>query len=88
MSSINLITRLRSGWTLLKYVRVGLGLWVFLGSLVSGQASGILLGAIFTAVSLLTDGICCAGVCVTPDRQKPSSSTLKNEAYEYEELGR
>lgn len=90
---MNLIHRVRSGWTLLKFVRVGLGAWILTASLASGQVSGILLGSIFTLVSLFTDGVCCAGACGTGygaacdagTNQKPVS---KKEEYEYEELGR
>jgi hypothetical protein len=90
---MNLIHRVRSGWTLLKFVRVGLGVWILAASLASGQVSGILLGAIFTVVSLLTDGVCCAGACSTGygtacNGTPADKKNANKEDYEYEELGR
>lgn len=85
LNKMNLIHRLRSGWTALKFVRVGLGSLILYSSIESGQVAGIVLGTLFTAISLLTDGICCAGgVCYTPDKKNNSSPS---SIIEYEELG-
>ena len=82
---MNLIERLKSGWTALKFIRVTLGILILSSSVSSGEVSGIILGTIFTLFSLFTDGVCCAGgSCYTPVK-KNNSATPEN--IEYEELG-
>jgi hypothetical protein len=75
--------RLKSGWTALKFVRVGLGSLILFSSIESGQVSGIFLGGFFTIFSLLTDGVCCAGNCYTPVQK---ADEIIPENIEYEEL--
>lgn len=82
---MNLKYRLKSGWTALKFVRVGLGGLILYSAIGSGQLSGIILGGLFTVFALFTDGVCCAGgACYTPVN-KNDTSTLSNT--DYEELG-
>ena len=82
---MNLINRIKSGWTALKFIRVGLGSLILYSSVESGHIAGIILGGLFTLFALLTDGVCCAGGgCYTPVKKNISST---NENIEYEELG-
>ena len=82
---MNLIYRLKSGWTALKFVRVGLGSLILYSSIESGQVAGIIIGGLFTIISLFTDGVCCAaGSCTTAVKKNNSSSP---STIEYEELG-
>jgi hypothetical protein len=82
---MNLINRIKSGWTALKFIRVGLGSLILYSSVESGHIGGIILGGLFTLFALLTDGVCCAGgSCYTPGKKNISST---NENIEYEELG-
>lgn len=82
---MGLVYRLKNGWTTLKFVRVGLGCLVLYSSIESGQISGIVVGGLFTLLSLFTDGVCClGGSCYTPPA-KNNSSTPQN--IDYEELG-
>lgn len=83
---MNLIKRLKGGWTLLKFIRVGLGSLILYSSIQSGHVAGMIVGGLFTIISLLTDGICCsgAGSCYSPGSKKISST---HEMKEYEELG-
>lgn len=84
-NKMNLKQRLLSGWTALKFVRVGLGSLILYSAIESGQVAGIVLGTLFTAISLLTDGVCCAGgACYTPHKKNNSSTS---STIEYEELG-
>ncbi|MBL7744170.1 MAG: hypothetical protein JNN00_11895 [Chitinophagaceae bacterium] len=79
------VKRLKSGWTLLKFIRVGLGGLILHSSIQSGHITGIVLGGLFTLFALLTEGVCCAGnACYIP--QKGKSSSPKHENIEYEEL--
>ena len=82
--SMNLTDKLKSGWTMLKFIRVGLGSLILYSSIESGQVFGIVVGSLFTIVSLLSDGVCSAGgSCYTvPGKNNPSSI----ETIEYEEL--
>lgn len=82
---MNLVYRLKSGWTALKFVRVGLGGLILYSSIESGQLSGIILGGLFTVISLFTDGVCCAGGGCYATVKENDSSTI--ETIEYEELG-
>lgn len=83
---MNLIKRLKSGWTLLKFIRVGLGGLILYSSIQSGHVAGIILGGLFTLISLFTDGLCCAGAgsCYSPVNKNISSTP---EIIDYEELG-
>jgi hypothetical protein len=82
---MNFIHRLRSGWTALKFFRVGLGSLILYSAIESGQVAGIVLGSLFTAFALFTDGVSCAGgAYYTPDKKNNSSTS---STIEYEELG-
>jgi len=76
--------KLRNGWTLLKFIRVGLGSLILYSSVQSGDAAGMVLGGLFTLFSLFSDGVCgCAGSCYTPGNRNKST----NETTGYEKLG-
>lgn len=83
---MSVIKRLKSGWTLLKFIRVGLGSLILYSSIQSGHIAGMILGGLFTIISLQTDGMCCAGAgsCYNPGNENISST---HEMIEYEELG-
>ena len=82
---MNLIKKLKSGWTLLKFIRVGLGSLILYSSIQNGHVAGIIAGGLFTIISLFTDGVCCAGsACYTPNKKNNSSTP---STIEYEELG-
>lgn len=82
---MNLITRLKSGWTALKFIRVGLGSLILYSSAESGQIAGMVLGGLFTLAALFTDGVCCVGgSCYAPPKKNVSPI---QENVEYEELG-
>lgn len=81
-----LVERLRSGWTLLKFIRVTLGVLILSSSIQSGHTIGMIAGGLFTLISLLTDGVCFgAAGCGTPAPRKIDTQNLEN--IEYEELG-
>ncbi len=83
---MTLFDRIKSGWTTLKFVRVGLGGLILYSSISEGQVPGIFLGTFFLVFALVTDGVCCAGnACYTPPVRKAGQSTIEN--IEYEELG-
>jgi len=82
---MNLLYKLKTGWTALKFIRVGLGGLILYSAVDSGHVPGIVLGAFFILLSLFTDGVCCAGgYCATPVNKKRSSIA---ENTDYEELG-
>ena len=83
---MNLFERVKSGWTTLKFIRVGLGSLILYSSISEGQVPGIFLGLFFLVFSLVTDGVCCAGnACYTPPARKISQTDIENTTYE--ELG-
>jgi len=77
--------RLKSGWTLLKFIRVGLGVLILYSSIKTGHIAGRILGGMFTVFSLVTEGVCCAGGSCYTSSKKQDRSTIENTAYE--ELG-
>ena len=82
---MQLIARLRSGWTSLKLIRVILGVLILYSSISEGHIGGMLLGVLFTGIALFTDGVCCAaGNCYTPVNK---TTQTKSDEIEYEELG-
>ena len=83
---MQLITRISSGWTALKFIRVILGVLILYSSIREGHTGGIVLGILFTLIALFTDGVCCAaGNCYAPVNRKNNQSI--NDEIEYEELG-
>ena len=82
---MNLISRIKTGWTALKFIRVGLGSLILYSSILNGHITGMVMGGIFTLISLFTDGVCCAGGSCYAPRQKNISPA--QESIEYEELG-
>lgn len=54
-------------------------------SIESGQVIGMIVGSLFIGISLLTDGVCCAGDVCSTSAAKNDSST--KEMIDYEELG-
>lgn len=78
---------LRSGWTLLKFVRVGLGLLILYGGIEAGSAGNIFLGSVFTLLALVAPGTCCAsGACYTEPARKEGLNRSDKDLIEYEEL--
>ena len=83
--TMTLIQKLKSGWTALKFLRVGLGGLILYSSIAEGNTAGMILGGLFTVISLFTDGVCCfTRSCYSPPKKNNSS---KPENIEYEELG-
>lgn len=81
---MQLLQRLKSGWTTLKYMRVGLGVLILYSSITTGHIPGIILGTLFTGVSLFTDGICCFTSSCSATTYSKKTTDLTN--IEYEEL--
>ena len=82
---MQLLSRIRSGWTALKFIRLILGLLILVSSVAEGHTGGIVLGSLFTLIALFTDGVCCAGgTCYNPANKKFSSNNLND--IDYEEL--
>ncbi len=81
---MNLIYRLKTGWTTLKFIRVGLGSLILYSSIESNQFVGIIVGSLFTVISLLSDGVCSVGGSCYSVSNKNNSSSF--ETIEYEEL--
>ncbi len=80
-----IIQGFKSGWTTLKIVRVALGVLVLYTSIAERNTAGIILGALFTIISLFLKGNCCmAGACGTG--VQPKKNTIP-ENIDYEELG-
>ncbi len=83
--NMQLLTRISSGWTTLKFIRVILGVLILYSSIAEGHAGGIVLGVLFTGIALFTDGVCCAaGNCYIPVNK---TTQTKSDEIEYEELG-
>lgn len=81
---MNLINRIKTGWTFLKFIRVGLGSLILYSSVQEGQAAGMILGAVFTLFALFSDGSCCmAGNCYISQK---NDSLQTDKEPEYEEL--
>lgn len=82
---MELVHRLKSGWTLLKFIRVVLGVLILSSSVAEQHIPGMILGGLFLLIALFTDGVCCmAGNCYAPVKPADINET---ETIEYEELG-
>lgn len=81
---MNLLYKLKSGWTTLKFIRVGLSVLILFSSIAEGHIPGIILGAFLTGISLITEGVCCfGGACSVTAHNQNSTQETK---IEYEEL--
>ncbi len=75
------LKKLKSGWTTLKILRVGLGAVILYSSVESDHTGGMIAGSILLLFGLFTDGVCCmTGNCYTTPAYK--DSTLENVTYE------
>lgn len=82
---MNLLYKLKSGWTTLKLVRVGLSSLILYTTIEEGRIAGIVLGGLFLVFSLFTAGVCCAGgSCYTPVKK---TGTAIPSTIDYEEQG-
>lgn len=82
---MTLLNQLKSGWTILKIIRVAAGGLILYSSIQSGNTTGMILGGLFTVFALFTDGVCFAGGgCYRPVNK---SNNPVPENIEYEELG-
>lgn len=83
-----ILKKLKGGWTSLKIIRVSLGVLILYSSVQSGHLTGMILGGLFTAFALFSNGVCCAaaGGCYKPV-SKSDAAVSKNTDIEYEELG-
>lgn len=79
---MNFINKLKSGWTTLKFIRVGLGSLILYSSFESGQIVGIIVGSLFTLYALVTDGVCCIGGSCNSVSDKKNSSSIETVEYE------
>lgn len=76
-----------SGWTLLKFVRVGLGLLILFSGIEAGSAGNIFLGSFFTLLAVVSPGTCCVGgSCYSAPAADPKNAKQDTELIEYEEL--
>ena len=82
---MKLLNKLCSSWTLLKFIRVVLGVLILYSSMAEKNITGIILGFVFTTIALFTDGVCCSGgSCYTAVNK---TTQTKSDEIEYEELG-
>lgn len=81
---MHLLQRLKSGWTTLKYMRVGLGVLILYSSVTTVHIPGMIVGVLFAGVSLFTDGVCCFTSSCSATTYSKKSADLTN--IEYEEL--
>lgn len=83
---MNILSRIRSGWTALKFLQVGLGSLILYTSIENRELPGIVFGALFTLIAISGNGMCCmAGSCATGISNKQEEQDISNTSYE--ELG-
>lgn len=76
-----------SGWTLLKFVRVGLGLLILFSGIEAGSMGNIFLGSLFTLLAVVSPGTCCAGGnCYSEPAGDLKKANKDTDLIEYEEL--
>lgn len=81
-----MIKQLTTGWTLLKFVRVGLGLLILYSGIEAGSAGNIFFGSLFTLLGVFAPGTCCAGGTCEISPKPMSSRRIETESVKYEEL--
>lgn len=83
---MNVLNRVRRGWTTLKFLQVGLGSLILYTGIENRETPGIVAGTIFTLAALMGNGMCCmAGSCDTGVSRKQTGKDTANTTYE--ELG-
>ncbi|MBS1653296.1 MAG: hypothetical protein JSU05_00505 [Bacteroidetes bacterium] len=79
---MNIISRLTTGWTLLKIVRVTLGVLILSSGLGNHDMFGVFIGILFTLFSLFNSGICCAAPYTNSFIEKTKNTTIEDADYE------
>lgn len=72
-----------SNWTIFRFVRLGLGVFILIQGLVMVDKFSLLLGSLFTLMPLFNVGCCGAGGCGVNYK---NDSTNNNEEISYEEV--
>lgn len=82
----NAIKAIKSGWGLMKMIRVGLGLFIVLSAIQEGWLGGMLFGGFFLTMALFTDGGCCIGGMCAPATSRNTESKKSIQDIDYEEV--
>jgi hypothetical protein len=61
-------------WTFMRFLRLGIGVWLIVESITSHETMFMLLGGLFTAQAIFNMG-CVGGNCAVPARRRPFSKT-------------
>jgi len=77
---------IKSGWGLMKMIRVGLGLFIVLSAIQEGWLGGMLFGGFFLTMALFTDGGCCVGGMCAPAAKRNTESNQSTQDIDYEEV--
>ena len=72
--------RILSNWNFMRFLRLGLGIYIIVQSTLEGNWTMGVLGLLFTAMPVFNIGCCGTAGCTTPVRK--SSETTKDIRYE------
>lgn len=72
-----------SNWTIFRFIRLGLGVFILIQGIVMVDKFSLLLGSLFTLMPLFNVGCCGAGGCGVNYK---NDSTNNNEEISYEEV--
>lgn len=73
-----------NNWTLLRFVRLALGIIIIVQGVAAGQGMFIIAGVLFTGMALFNAGCCAQGTCHTG--KKTNAATNNTHKIEYEEV--
>jgi hypothetical protein len=79
-----LIQKLKTGWSVMRVVRLGFALWMLVAGIQMKDWLFVLFGIGFGLMALTNTGCCSTAGCYTP--QKRNTTKAVSEDIEYEEI--
>lgn len=73
-----------NNWTLLRFIRLALGVVIIVQGVAAGHGMFIIAGVLFTGMALFNAGCCTQGSCQAG--KKTSNTTNNTHKIEYEEV--
>jgi hypothetical protein len=79
------MTALLENWNFMRFLRLGMGFWLFYSAFVDHQPLLGLLGGVFALQAIMNVGCCGSNGCAIPNARQ-SRSQISKEPIHYEEV--
>jgi hypothetical protein len=76
------MTTILQNWNFMRFLRLGMGIWLVYSAIVDHQPLLGLLGGIFALQSIMNVGCCGSGGCATPNYRQQNLTKTEDTLYE------